>query len=180
MRPGRIGRIISNMDNNTFSRTHADLPSLFTVSFDDGSVFALPHSWRDVFEDYFGAYPSQYAFVAERLRFVVSKYRVHRAWPTKFDGLLFEEHDDRCYDEPDFYFEHWDDWDAEGRSWGEGSISAPPTDAQLAEAVLYQAMRAGILQKALDTYAQETGTTAPRVMTPEQFMQEFEQNQNDD
>ncbi len=153
--------------------------SLFSVTFQDGSTFTLPKEWEDVFADYYGQNAASYTALADRLRFVVGKYVAHRAWPSKFDGFGIEAEDDGRYDDPDFYFEHWDEWGDRGRDWGDRTIGTP-TWADLAEAVIYQSMRSGIMQKALDTYAKETGTKAPRVMTPEQLLEEMKRQEEED
>ena len=56
---------------------------------------------------------------------------------------------DAKYDAPDYYWEHWDDWGEEGRAWSNRAIHHP-THADLAEALLYQGMRSGLMQKALN------------------------------
>ncbi len=124
---------------------------LFSVTFQDGSTFVLPKEWEDVFADYYGQNRARYPALAERLSFVVGKYVAHRAWPSKFDGFGVETEDDSRYDDPDFYFEHWDEWGERGRDWGDRTIGTP-TGADIAEAIMYQSMRGGIMQKALDTY----------------------------
>jgi hypothetical protein len=82
------------------------------------------------------------------------KYIEHRAWPGKFGGIGLEDEEDSPdrYDNPDFYWEHWDDWGEDGRSWlwGDGPTSVPPTHAEVAEAVLYQSMRVGLMQQAFN------------------------------
>ena len=57
-----------------------------------------------------------------------------------------------------------------GRVWGDREIHRP-TLADLAEGVVYQQLRPGILQKALNEMAAHSGQRAPRVLTPEQFVQ---------
>ena len=165
---------------------------LFAVSFEDGSSFVLPTDWEDVFVSYFGADRRKYGDLADRLRFVVGKYLEHRAWPSKFDGIALEDEDalgDSKYDSPDFYAESWEDhWAKVSRlSSVPGAAetpkdtklhlrtSRPPTWAEIAEDVLYQHMRPGILQKALDEYSRREGGKAPRVVTPEQLLKELEQ-----
>lgn len=150
---------------------------IFVVSFEDGSRFVLPADWEDVFVSYFGSDTSGYADIAGRLRFVVGKYLEHRAWPSKFDGIAIEDEEaagDSKYDSPGFYGESWIEWGEEGHAWGDQVIHTP-TWAQVAEALLYQHMRSGILQKALDEHAKREGGKAPRVVTPEQLLVELEQ-----
>lgn len=147
---------------------------LFVTAFSDGSRFELPTEWEDVFVDYFGAGESGHAQLAERIHYVVSKYIEHRAWPSKFDGITMEEvTDDSRYDDPEFYMERWDEWGEAGRAWGDHAIHHP-TQADIAEALLYQAMRGGLMQKALDEYAKEKGIRAPRVVKPNKFLKELE------
>ena len=113
--------------------------------------------------------------LGERVRFVTGKYIEHCAWPSKFDGITFGEEElegDRRFDDPDFYWEHWDDWGEAGRRWGDSTIHTP-TSAEVAEAVLYQSMRLGILQKAFNEIAKKDGTKPIRVLTPEKFLREL-------
>ena len=150
---------------------------IISVGFDDGSLFALPKEWEDVFVDYFGPNPERYPEVIDSLRFVISKYVEHRAWPSKFDGLQWMAEDkpipNSAFDDPEFYWEHWDEWEEEGREWGAGEargrIPNPPTCAQVAEAVMYQQMRGGLLQKALQQLGAPT-----RVVSAKQFLGELE------
>lgn len=156
--------------------------SLFSLSFADGSQFVLPEAWEQVFIAYYGADSAAYPALAEQLVYVVSKYIEHRAWPSKFDGIGTEREgeDINQYDDPNFYFERRDDLDSEELIWGSRSLSLPPTQAEVAEAVLYQSMRAGLLQQALDTLANERGIEAPRVVTPERFLEMLEQEQEEE
>jgi hypothetical protein len=145
--------------------------------FADGSRLTLPQVWENVFLADFGADPTTYDQIAERLRFVVGKYIAYRAWPTKFDGLLHDaSDDDRRYDDPDFYFEHWDEWKETGKAWGTRTITDPPTWADVAEAVMYQQLRAGLMQQASQEVAAQNGVTPPKVLTPEQFLYELERH----
>jgi hypothetical protein len=112
------------------------------------------------------------------LRFLVDKYAEHQAWPNKFDGIGMEEEGDEKLDDPNFYSEHWDEWGDEGKTWATRTIHRPSL-ADIAEAVLYQEMRAEILQLALDKLAEKTGQPAPRVMTPEQFLDVLEKKEED-
>lgn len=147
---------------------------LFVLEFSDGSRFELPTEWEDVFVDYFGEGESGHAQLAERIRYIVLKYIEHRAWPSKFDGITMEEvTDDSRYDDPEFYMESWDEWGEAGRAWGKRTIHHP-TRSDIAEALLYQAMRGGLMQKALDEYAKEKGIRAPRVVNPKKFLEELE------
>jgi hypothetical protein len=152
-------------------------PPMFALSLPDDSEFELPVEWEDVFVDYFGPNPAFHPQVAERLVYVTGKYVEHRAWPSKFDGIGFEIESDLRYDDPDFYWEHWDEWEEAGLQWGNRTIHVPPNWAEVAEAVLYQQMRPGILQKILQQMAEETGRPAPRVVTPEQLLRELEADQ---
>jgi hypothetical protein len=113
------------------------------------------------------------------LKFLVDKYAEHQAWPSKFDGIGMEELGDEKLDDPGFYTEHWDEWGAEGKAWGKRKIQHP-TLADLAEAVLYQEMRLGILQEALNKLAKKSGQPAPRVMTPEEFADLLDQRTEND
>lgn len=155
--------------------------SLFSLSFADGSHFVLPEEWEEVFVATYGADPAAYPPLAERLRYIVGKYIEHRAWPSKFDGLGLETEspDIGRYDDPDFYFEHWDDLAREGFAWDGRPLSVPPTWTEVAEAVLYFSMRAGLLQQALDRLAKEQGKEAPQVVTPEQFLAMLEQRRQE-
>jgi hypothetical protein len=91
----------------------------------------------------------------------------HRAWPTKFDGILHEGiEDDRKYDDPTFYSEYWDDWEEERRKWGLGTIINPPTKAEICDAVFYHHMRGGLMQQVLNQMAKKKGIQPPRVVTP--------------
>jgi hypothetical protein len=81
--------------------------------------------------------------------------------------------DDSRYDDPEFYMESWDEWGERGRAWGKRTIHYP-TQADIAEALLYQAMRGGLMQKALNEYAKEKGIRAPRVVNPKRFLEELE------
>lgn len=147
---------------------------LFIMEFTDGSRFELPTKWEDVFVDYFGEGESGHAQLAERIHSIVSKYIEHRAWSSKFDGITMEEvTDDSRYDDPEFYMESWDEWGAAGCAWGKRTIHHP-TRSDIAEALLYQAMRGGLMQKALDEYAKEKGIRAPRVVNPKKFLKELE------
>lgn len=145
---------------------------VLAVAFPDGSRFVLPEVWEDVFADTFGFNPDILPEVETRLRFLVAKYEDHQAWPSKFDGIGMddESEDDLRYDVSDFYWEHWDD---ERHIWTDRPVGTP-TSAAIAEAVLYQSMRGGLMQKALQTLAEETGRPAPRVVTPEQLLREME------
>src|SRR5712692_4514290 len=117
--------------------------------FEDGSLFSVPEPWRDIYRQRFDAVdPAEFE---ERLHFVVGKYREHRATPSKFDGIGCKEEGDAKYDDPAYYFEFWE----ESREYR----SEPPSMSEIAEGVLYQVMRSGIMQKALDDYAAEHGTT---------------------
>jgi hypothetical protein len=150
-------------------------PALIEVSFPDGSRFSLPREWEDIVVDAFGHNPDVYGAVAERLRFVTGKYVEHRAWPTKFDGIIFTEGPtrDEWLDDPDFYWEHWEEWGDEGRQWG-NRVIREPTWADVADGVMYKFLRPGILQKALQAMAEERGVPAPRVVSPERFLTELE------
>jgi len=133
--------------------------------FEGGSLLSVPEPWRDVYGRYLGAVdPAEFE---QRLRFVVGKYREHRAIPTKFDGIGCKEEGDAKYDDPAYYFELWE----ESREYRNES----PRMSEIAEGVLYQDMRSGIMQKTLDDYAAEHGTMPVRVVTPEELLQGFEQ-----
>lgn len=134
--------------------------------FDDGSIFVVPAEWREVYDKYFGA--ADPAEVEARLRFVVSKYMEHEAFPTKFDGIGVAAEGDARYDDPAYYFETWDDADEWERR------DRPPTMAAVAEAVLYQAIRVGLMQQAANDYAAAHGTTPIRVLTPDQLLDELD------
>ncbi len=147
---------------------------LFSVSFDDKTTFILPKDWEDVFVDYYGHDPKLYPEVAESLKWQTGKYVEHKAWPCKFDGIQWEiehrEENPTMYDDLEFYWEPWSKWPEEGKEWGvpRAWIKPPPTYAQVAEAVLYFAMRGGLLQKALQQLGSDT-----RVVTPEKFLGEL-------
>ncbi len=146
---------------------------LFVMEFSDGSRFDLPQHWEDVFVDYFGEGESGHALLAERIRCIVIKYVEHHAWPSKLDGITMEDvKDDSKYDDPEYYMESWDDWEEKGRAWGDRTIHHP-TNADIAEALLYQAMRMGLMQKALDEHAKKKGIRPPRVVTPKRFLEEL-------
>jgi hypothetical protein len=148
-------------------------PPLFRLEFEDGSLFELPNEWEDVFVDSYGQNPKVYARLAERVRFVLGKYIEHQAWPSKFDGIDMEEGEgDTKFDEDDFYWERWVDWGEAGREW-DGRKILKPTWAEIAEAMLYQSMRRGILQEALDEMATKEGQKQARVVTPEEFLDEL-------
>src|SRR5262249_15296623 len=103
-----------------YDSTEKEKP-LFRVMFEDGSVFTLPQEWEGVFVEYFGVDVSGYKKLAERVRFVTGKYIKNRAFPSKFDGLQWQDDDkpfeDSVYDDPEFYWERWDDWEEHGREW---------------------------------------------------------------
>lgn len=42
---------------------------------------------------------------------------------------------------------------------------------------MYQSLRVGLLQKALQAIAEERGRPAPRVVTPEQFLRELDDHE---
>lgn len=135
----------------------------FRIPFPDGSVFVLPKRWEDVFVDTFGFEPARYPEVNERVTFVTGKHVAHRAFPAKggLDGIYRQgkigwdvEDTDDALDDPDFYMEHWDDWGPEGRALEDRRITNPPTHAQIAEGVMYQLLRGGILQKRLQRRAE--------------------------
>lgn len=132
--------------------------------FDDGSLFVVPAPWREVYERYFGA--ADAAELEARLRFVVGKYMAHGAIPSKLDGIGVTEQGDSRYEDPAYYAECWDDQGGLDRAAG------PPTMAAVAEGVLYQAMRVGLLQKMADDYAAAHGTKPIRVITVEQLLEE--------
>lgn len=70
---------------------------LFSMNSSDGSRLDLPMEWEDVFVDYFGEGEKGHALLDERIRFIVSKYVEHRAWPSKFDGItMVASHHARC------------------------------------------------------------------------------------
>lgn len=136
----------------------------YEFHFDDGSLFVVPAPWREVYERYFGALdPAEFE---ARLRFLVGKYVEHRANPSKFDGIGISEETDTKYDDPAFYAEGWDD------AVALESVRTAPTMASLAEGVLYQAMRVGLLQKMADDYAAEHGTKPIRVITLDELLHE--------
>ncbi|MFN2638160.1 MAG: hypothetical protein ABR585_14165 [Gemmatimonadaceae bacterium] len=133
----------------------------------------LPAVWEDVFLQYFGTDPVEYKSIADWLVFVTKKYMEHEAFPSKFDGLAWMDDgrpiDAAAYDDPDFYWEKWDTWENRQKEWrrGSGTISIPPTWADVAEGVMYQAMRSGLLQAALQQMGAKT-----RVVSPEKFLKE--------
>jgi len=140
----------------------------YAFLFEDGSFFSVPTGWREVYARYFGTVdPVEFE---ARLRFVVGKYRAHRAMPSKFDGIGCEEEGDANYDDHEYYFERWDD-PASEEYRGE-----PPSMAEAAEQVLYQSIRSGLMQQALDDYAADHGTKPVRVLTPDELLQELEQD----
>ena len=160
---------------------------LLKIDFEeDKSEFILSEEWEDVFVDYFGPNPEVYPTVAQRIRFVAGKYVEHKAWPSKFDGLQYTGDEDEGkpsvgdekYDDPEFYWEHWDNWTEEDRMWGFGEnlrrLEVPPKCAEVAEAVLYQGMRGGLLQKVLQQMGAKT-----QVVTPKQFLQILDDQQKD-
>lgn len=129
--------------------------SLFHADFSDESVFILPKDWEPVFIDYFGANPKNYTAVAERLRFIVQKYKDHSAFPDKFDGFDMEDEIESMtvYDNPRYYYEEdrgdWEDrWESEHK--GEEHNEKKHTMAEIAKQILYLAMRAGVMQQAIE------------------------------
>lgn len=164
------------------SQLESEIPFL-RVKFQDASEFSLPQDWEDVFVDYYGSNPDFYPSVAEKLRFVTGKYVENKAWPSKFDGLQFEVEEeetgkkigDEKYDDPEFYWEKWEDWGVEGIEWGlpRRKLQNPPKWSDVAEAVMYQSMRGGLLQKALLRMGSQT-----RVVTPKQFIREMGNQSN--
>ena len=100
------------------------------------------------------------------MRFVVGKYAEHRAMPSKFDGIGVEETGDAEYDDPNYYFDLWDE------PFRGEPLAEPPGLSQIAEEVLYQSLRSVLMQKALDGYATEHGTKPIRVVTPEELLDE--------
>lgn len=160
-------------------RDHVEQPRepLIKVDFEDGSTFKLPVDWEDVFMDRFGFNQEVYPAVIERLMFVANKYIEHQAWPDKLDGIFLGEREDELgeskYDTYDYYEEFWCDWGEAGLEWGEERIFDPPTAAQVAKAVMYQQLRIGIMQKALDNYREQYGGKYVQVLTPEGFAREI-------
>lgn len=142
----------------------------FFVKLVDKSVFNLPKVWEGIFVKYFGSDQTKYQIVADRLKFVVQKYVKYKAWPSKFDGIGLEETDsDSKYDNPDFY---WKTWKNRDRNVWDKNPNRNPTHAEIAERVMYQSMRVGILNKLLQDYARRKGKPVPKVVTPEQFLKE--------
>lgn len=151
----------------------ADAKSIFSVKFNDDSTFRLPKGWKSIFIKYFGSDPDKYGQVADRLRFLVEKYVKHKAWPSKFDGIGLEREDeqnDSKYDNPEFY---WETWDSRERNPWDLDPERDPTHAEIAEQVMYQSMRVGILGKIMKDVAKKTGKPPVRVVTPEQFLKEL-------
>lgn len=158
---------------------NAEGKPLLSVRFKDRSTFVLPKDWEDVFVDYYGPNPRFYLKVAKRLRFVTGKYIEHEAWPHKLDGLgqLLDRGDeegdilDTDYDEPSFYSELWSEWPEAGIDFGipRRKITNPPKWADVAEAAMYQSMRGGLLQKALQRLGSKT-----QVIGPKRFLKEIE------
>ncbi len=100
--------------------------------------------------------------------------------------------DDSQYDDPEYYFESWDEWGDAGRAWARRTIHHP-TNADIAEALLYQAMRGGIWragsslrvftapktarpQKTVNEMAKKDGRRPARIVTPKQFLEELERD----
>jgi hypothetical protein len=133
------------MSDNSQHRHQA----VFTVELQDGSVFRLPARWERVFYVKFGNNPQRLRELEERLRFVTSKYYEHRAWPSKFDGLFFDDPPEGC--DPD-NFSRYDYDQYYGENWGERAATAlesnPPTMAQVAEAAMYQSLRILLMRQA--------------------------------
>ena len=139
----------------------------FSVTFKDGSEFNLPEHWKPVFADYAGQNPEHYPALAERLRLLVSKYEEHETSPNRFDGILcreYEPDDIQQLDDNDFYME-----EAWIEGWGGSKYldrETQPKQADIAEKVLYHAMRRGILQQAFQKDDPEGG--GPLVVGPAQ------------
>jgi hypothetical protein len=132
--------------------------------FEDGSLLSVPAAWRNVYERRYRDMPS--GEVDARLRFVAGKYFEHRAMPSKFDGIGVEATGDDRYDDPAYYVDLWDE------PFRGEPLTEPPSMSQIAEEVLYQSIRSGLMQEALDDYAAEHGTKPIRVVTPEELLEE--------
>ncbi len=123
----------------------------FEVTFEDGSRFELPEDWEDVFGDF--CHNSEFhPKIAERLRFLAVKYMEHQAMPSWLD--CYGEDDDPQLNDDSSYHLKWysfnNDSDyREFTSWRETPLQIPPTEADIAEALLYYAMKDRLLQQRL-------------------------------
>lgn len=150
---------------------------VFSIKFEeDGSEFELPEFYEDIFINHFGESVESYQEVEKRIHELVQKYIEHKAFPSKFDGILTSDKEQdpsyNCYDDPEFYGEAWSEWKATN------NVETDPTSADIAEGVIYQNFRIEILQKTLNEMAERDGTTPVRVMSPEQVIEELKKNQN--
>ena len=131
---------------------------LFTIVFEDGSLFSLPKGWTEAFIEKFGT--ENHDEIIEKIRVITSKYREHNAWPCKFDGIGCEDENDSKYDNPDFYWEHWTDWHSGNEHGMRGKkINIPPSWAETAEALVYQILRVTLMSQALRPYGGRVVTT---------------------
>lgn len=144
---------------------------IYEFLFEDGSRFAVPEDWREVYERRLKRVDA--AEFEARLRFLIGKYLEHRATPSTYDGMVCPIEGDARFDDQRFYFDTWDN------PWNEGSFraEAPPSVAAMAERVLYHILRPELLQQALDRLSAERSQTPPRVMTAEEFVREFGQEE---
>jgi hypothetical protein len=60
---------------------------IFSVTFPDGSTFALPEEWEDIFIARYGDNEENFQKLSERIIFITGKYIENKAFPSKFDGL---------------------------------------------------------------------------------------------
>jgi hypothetical protein len=163
-------KITKATDPSTSNRPTPPHSSIFSVDFPDGSTFRLPHLWEDVFVSYFGEDKTSYDHLAKRLQFLSTCYVKNQAWPRRLDGLGSDLSGDEKFDDPDFYWEHWDQWDKTGRPWMDRVIQTA-AEADLAEAILVQAMWSDIRRK-LSKEMIET-VYSPLRRTPIQFLDEL-------
>lgn len=160
----------------------ANKQPLLRIDFPDGSVLSMPEEWEAVFIAKYGSETKTLEHITERIRYITGKYVENQAWPSKFDGLHpnVDPDDPNPYENPDYYVEHWEDWPESGlEGWGENAVQTPPTWAQVADAVVYQGIRLGLMQKAMDRIAAKEGVKAPRVFSPQQFLDELERHKKD-
>lgn len=124
----------------------------FELTFEDGSRFRMPEDWDDVFGDYSHHNPEFHPKIAERLCFLAGKYKEHQAMPSWLD--CYGPDDDSQLDDDSSYHLKWYDFNNEHNCreftpWRETPLQMPPTQADIAEALLYYTMKDRLLQKRL-------------------------------
>lgn len=124
----------------------------FELTFEDGSRFKLPEDWEEVFGDYSRHNPEFHPKIAERLRFLAVKYMEHQAMPNWLD--CFGPGDDSQLDVDSSYHLNWHNFNSDDdylkfTPWRETPFQMPPTQANIAEALLYYAMKDRLLQQRL-------------------------------